>query len=378
MNYIIDPGTLLKHSVLSKNGKMLLKQYIKAYQNGGAAVKLAPHMIDNPPNLGPHSCISNALNILGYGNEEDIKELQKQGLIYTCTQKSTSNIQMSGIIKNMNRIETYIRNHQRDRIIKEDEKISKDVHFEDIKMYEIFLPEAGLNDFKKKSKWMNILKQVYDKIPEGYARAVVLTWNYLQSHIIVAAKENNEMIIIDPQFNPKVFKGEEQVLKYIIKKNEQNFYIYPIQIKIIMSSLHLKSPIANNLRDIYDGESDSDTEMKKLKEQTRTQNPRPNKLGKTASFETEKPKKSTSSLSIADLKAMGPIINAQNPFFIPAKPTEPAVSLPKANPKKSSPKANPKKSSSKANPKKSSSKAKPKKSKAKPKKSSSKSKSKTN
>ena len=72
MNYIIDPGTLLKHSVLSKNGKMLLKQYIKASQNGGAAVQLAPHMIDNPPNLGPHSCISNALNILGYGNKEEL------------------------------------------------------------------------------------------------------------------------------------------------------------------------------------------------------------------------------------------------------------------------------------------------------------------
>ena len=67
MNFIIDPYTFKKHSIFSKDGKSLLKKYIKSYQNGGHFVKVNRAMLECAESFGTDSCAANAFNWIGHG-----------------------------------------------------------------------------------------------------------------------------------------------------------------------------------------------------------------------------------------------------------------------------------------------------------------------
>ena len=67
MNFIINPYTLEKHSIFSKDGKYLLKKYVHSYQNGGHFVKVNKAMLECAESFGNSSCAANAFNWIGHG-----------------------------------------------------------------------------------------------------------------------------------------------------------------------------------------------------------------------------------------------------------------------------------------------------------------------
>ena len=115
MNKIINPFNNQSYSIYSNQGKQILKQYLKIYQNGmGPYVKLSKTMLENLKKPSKHNkdCVACSLFFLGLKGI-----LIKEILNYI--NKYDEGLTSSSIKKYINRFENYIRKYHKPQIIKD-------------------------------------------------------------------------------------------------------------------------------------------------------------------------------------------------------------------------------------------------------------------
>ena len=78
MNVIINPYTLEKHSIFSKDGTSLLKKYIKSYQNGGHFVKVNRAMLECAESFGIN--LDKAFDIVHKSNMSKLCETEEDAI----------------------------------------------------------------------------------------------------------------------------------------------------------------------------------------------------------------------------------------------------------------------------------------------------------
>ncbi len=65
MKYIIHPISRYKYLLKSNNGRKLLKQYVKYYQQGGMTIKLNRDSFKHLTDFGSDACVINSINWIG-------------------------------------------------------------------------------------------------------------------------------------------------------------------------------------------------------------------------------------------------------------------------------------------------------------------------
>jgi hypothetical protein len=180
MDNIYNPLNGKSYSIFTYEGKYILKQYIKNFQNGGMLIKLNKNMFKQSTDFGKNACVINTLNWIGIPANL-VKELIK---IY---KKEKTGIRDSQYLK--------ILDKWVNKLVQPTNSLHKRLIPGKIEPFEFVY-------IKNNQNTVSMVNEIYSYVKPMTSRILLINWEHGGSHLTCIGRDaNNEPFIVELQNN---------------------------------------------------------------------------------------------------------------------------------------------------------------------------------